>query len=100
MESMGRGHRMYVCEGGGCCDCERQRSRPDGRLLAARLTEGLPLSEHEEFISYYIEGNWMQIWGLAFQGRHGKPQVTGMPSSHDSGEEGERKICYVATAKA
>ena len=67
MESMGRGNRMYACEGGGCCDSERQPSRPDGRLLAVKLTEDLPLRKHEEFNSYYIDGNWMQIWGLAFQ---------------------------------
>lgn len=100
MESMGREKRMYVCEGGGCCDGERQPSRPDGRLLAVRLTEDLPLCKHEEFNSYYIDGNWMQIWGLAFQRPHSKPQVGGMPSSHDSGEEWERKFCYVATAEA
>lgn len=79
---------------------KRQPSRPDGRLLAVRLTEGLPLCKPEEFNSYYIDGSWMQIWGLAFQRRHGKPQVGGMPSSHDSGEEQGRKFCYVATAKA
>lgn len=39
MESIGRGNRMHMCEGGGCCDGERQLSRPDGRLLAVRLTE-------------------------------------------------------------
>lgn len=65
-------------------------SRPDGRLLALRLNEDLPLCKHEEFNSYYIDGNWMQIWGLAFQRWHGKPQDGGMPSSHDSGKEWER----------
>lgn len=91
---------MFV-RGGGCCDRERQASRPDGRLLAVRLTEDLALHKHEKISSYYISGKWMKIWGLAFQSRrHGKPQVGGMPSSHDSGEEWERKFCYVATIKA
>lgn len=64
---MGKGNRIYACEGGRCWDGERQLSRPDGRLLAIRLTEDVPLHKHEKFNSYYIDGNCMQIWGLAFQ---------------------------------
>lgn len=77
---MGRENRMYVCEGGGNCDRERQPSRPDGRLLAVELTEDLALHKHEKFSSYYISGKLMKMWGLAFQSRrHGKPQVRVMP---------------------
>lgn len=61
MESMGRGNRMYACERVGCCDGERQPSRPEGRLLPVRLTEDLPLCKHKEFNSYYVDGNWMHI---------------------------------------
>lgn len=99
MESMGKANWMHVCEVGECCNGRRQPSRPDGRLLAERLMKDLPLSKHEEFNSCYIDVNLIQIWGLAFQRLRGKPQVGGMPSSHDSGEEWERKFCCITTAK-
>lgn len=92
-ESMVRGNRMYMCEGGWMLwGWEKaEPSRPDGRLLALRLNEELPLCKHEEFTNYYMDGNWMQIWGLAFQRWHVRPQDGSMRSSHDSGKEGERK---------
>lgn len=93
MESMVRGNRMCECEGGQVLwGWEKaEPSRPDGRLLTLRLDKDLSLCKHEEFNSYYMEDNWMQIWGLPFQSWHVKPQDGGMPSSHDSGKEWERK---------